>query len=68
MNIELFGIWAGEVYRALDFSETRVLGYKQIKKISKLKKDEIMVALGWLGREGKIVVTVSEDDIIVELV
>jgi hypothetical protein len=27
-----------------------------------------MVALGWLGREGKIVVTVSEDDIIVELV
>lgn len=49
MNIELFGIWAGEVYRALDSSETRVLGYKQIKKISKLKKDEIMVALGWLS-------------------
>lgn len=68
MNIELFGIWAGEVYKALDASETRVLSYKQIKKVTKLKKDEILIALGWLGREGKIVVTVNEDDIIVELI
>lgn len=68
MNIQLFGVWAGEVYKALDASETRVLGFKQVKKATKLKKDEIMAALGWLGREGKIVVTVSEDDIIIELV
>lgn len=68
MNIELFGFWAGAIYEALDASETRVLGYKQIKKVTKLKKDEIMIALGWLGREGKIMVTVNEDDIIVELV
>lgn len=68
MNIELFGFWAGAVYEALDASETRVLGYKQIKKATKLKKEEIMIALGWLGREDKIVVTVNEDDIVVELV
>ena len=68
MNIELFGTWAGAVYQALDASETRVLGFKLIKKATKLKKDEIMATLGWLGREGKIIVSQNEDDIIVALV
>ena len=58
MNIESIGTWAGEVYKALE--TPRVLGMKALKKATKLKKDEIMAALGWLGREGKI--TIAEDD------
>ena len=36
--------------------------------MTKLKKGEIMAALGWLGREGKITVANSDEDIIVMLV
>lgn len=68
MNIESFGTWAGEVYKALEGSDTRMLGLKAIKKATKLKKDEIMAALGWLGREGKVVVTLDDQDLIVSLV
>lgn len=68
MNIELIGTWAGEVYKALDSSETHVLGFKLIKKATKLKKDEIMAALGWLGREGKILITQTDEDVVVTLV
>ncbi len=68
MNIESIGTWAGEVYKALDGSETHVLGLKQLKKATKLKKDELMAAFGWLGREGKIVITTNDEEIIVSLV
>lgn len=68
MNIESIGTWAGEVYKALDSSETHVLGLKQIKKATKLKKDELMAAFGWLGREGKIVITTNDEEIVVSLV
>ena len=60
MNIESIGTWAGEVYKALESSETRMLGLKQIKKATKLKKDELMAAFGWLGREGKITITTND--------
>lgn len=68
MNIESIGTWAGEVYKALESQETRMLGFKGIKKATKLKKDEIMAALGWLGREGKIVIATQDEDIVVSLV
>ncbi|MDE5880735.1 MAG: winged helix-turn-helix domain-containing protein [Muribaculaceae bacterium] len=68
MTIETIGTWAGEVYKALEVSDTRMLGLKLIKKATKLKKDEIMAALGWLGREGKIVITMNDEDIVVALV
>lgn len=68
MNIESIGTWAGEVYKALESSDTRMLGLKGIKKATKLKKDEIMAALGWLGREGKIVIATNDDDVVVNLV
>lgn len=68
MNIESIGTWAGEVYKALESSDTRMLGLKLIKKATKLKKDEIMAALGWLGREGKIVITMNDEDIVISLV
>ena len=38
MNIESIGTWAGEVYKALESSDTRMLGMKGIKKATKLKK------------------------------
>lgn len=68
MNIESIGTWAGEVYKALESSETRTLGFKLVKKATKLKKDEIMAALGWLGREGKIVITQDDEDVVITLV
>ncbi len=68
MNIESIGTWSGEVYKALESSDTRMLGLKGIKKATKLKKDEMMAALGWLGREGKITITENDEDIIVALV
>lgn len=68
MNIESIGTWAGEVYKALEKSETHILGLKELKKATKLKKDEIMAALGWLGREGKIVITPNDEEIAVSLV
>lgn len=68
MNIESIGTWAGEVYKALESSDTHMLGLKGVKKATKLKKDEIMAALGWLGREGKVVITTTDEDIVVTLV
>ena len=68
MDIESIGTWAGEVYKALESSDTRMLGLKLLKKATKLKKDEIMAALGWLGREGKIVISQNDEDIVVTLV
>ena len=68
MNIESIGTWAGEVYKALETSETRMLGLKGLKKATKLKKDELMAAIGWLGREGKIALTQDDEDVIATLV
>lgn len=68
MNIETIGTWAGEVYKALENSDTRMLGLKGVKKATKLKKDELMAAIGWLGREGKIVITENDEDIVIALV
>lgn len=68
MSIDSFGTWAGEVYKALENSDSRMLGLKLLKKATKLKKDEIMAALGWLGREGKILVTEDNEDLVVSLV
>ena len=68
MNIESIGTWAGEVYKALESAEPSVLGMKALKKATKLKKDEIMAALGWLGREGKITITEDDQEIAVTLV
>ncbi len=68
MNIESIGTWAGEVYKALENTDTRMLGLKGIKKATKLKKDEIMAAFGWLGREGKITIAQTDEDIVATLV
>lgn len=67
MTIESIGTWAGEVYKALETAPEKKLGLKGIKKATKLKKDEIMAALGWLGREGKIAINMVDEEILVSL-
>ncbi len=52
----------------MESSDTRMLGMKGIKKATKLKKDELMAALGWLGREGKIAIAEDDEDVVVTLV
>ncbi|MDE7509514.1 MAG: winged helix-turn-helix domain-containing protein, partial [Muribaculaceae bacterium] len=64
---ETIGTWAGEVYKALETADTHTLGLKLLKKVTKLKKDELMAAFGWLGREGKIVLTTDDEEIVAKL-
>ena len=67
MNIDTIGTNAGSVWNALN--EADALGLKQIKKITKLKDKDLYAALGWLAREGKILIAEGEDekDLIVSL-
>lgn len=60
MNVEAIGSWAGEVWKALD--KANVLDMKQLKKMTKLKEKEVIAALGWLAREGKIAFEESDDE------
>ena len=55
---------AGQVWGAL---ENGALGIKALKKATKLKNEELYLALGWLAREGKLTFTVEEADTIVAL-
>lgn len=59
MDIETIGIYAGRIWEALDKAES--LGVKQIKKVAKLKHKEIYAGLGWLAREGKILIAPDPD-------
>lgn len=68
MDIATIGTWAGEVYKALESTETKMLGLKGLRKATKLKKDELMAAIGWLGREGKIVISTVDEELAVTLV
>ena len=65
MNIELLGSWAGLVWTALN--ENGTMSMKGLKKATKLKEKEIFAALGWLGREGKLVIAEGEADIGISL-
>lgn len=60
MNVEQIGNFAGAVWQALSVADA--LGVKQIKKATKLKKEEIFAALGWLAREGKVTIAVDPED------
>ena len=42
-------------------------GIKAIKKATKLKNEELYLALGWLAREGKVTFNEAEADTIVAL-
>jgi len=55
---------AGLVWGAL---QNGAQGLKALKKATKLKNEELYLALGWLAREGKINFTEAEADIIIAL-
>ncbi len=67
MNIDTIGYNAGLIWNALN--EADALGVKQLKKVTKLKDKEMHLALGWLAREGKILIAENEDekDLIISL-
>ena len=55
---------AGLVWAAL---QNGAQGLKALKKATKLKNDELFLAIGWLAREGKLNFTEEEADTIVAL-
>ena len=64
--IEIIGNNAGLVWNAL--SANNGLNIKALKKATKISKEkDLYAALGWLGREGKIAIEETEDDVIVTL-
>lgn len=60
MNTETIGSYAGQIWQALNEAES--LGVKQIKKITKLKDKEVFAGLGWLAREGKLLIAPDPQD------
>ena len=64
--IETIGNNAGLVWNAL--SANNGLSIKALKKATKISKEkDLYAALGWLGREGKISIVETEDDVVVTL-
>jgi hypothetical protein len=59
MNIETIGNNAGLVWNALN--EVESLTTAQLRKATKLKDKELMLAIGWLARENKLVIADDED-------
>ena len=55
---------AGLVWVAL---QNGAQGLKALKKATKLKNDELFLALGWLAREGKLTFEEKEADLFVAL-
>ena len=62
--INKIGANAGLVWGAL---QNGAQGIKAIKKATKLKNEELYLALGWLAREGKLNFEETEADTIVAL-
>ena len=58
MIITKIGENAGLIWNAL---QGGALTLKALKKATKLKNDELYLALGWLAREGKVSFTEGED-------
>lgn len=59
MNAENIGTFAGLVWNALN--ETNPSSTKDVKKATKLKDKELYAAIGWLAREDKLGIEVTED-------
>ncbi|NOX71257.1 MAG: hypothetical protein GXO64_00975 [Candidatus Micrarchaeota archaeon] len=56
--VEIFGGNAGTVWQTL--KKRNLLTVKEIASRSKLKVDDVLIAIGWLGREGKIFIDDSK--------
>lgn len=62
--ISKIGENAGLVWGAL---QNGAQGVKALKKATKLKNDELFLALGWLAREGKLTFEEKEAELFVAL-
>lgn len=60
MNCDTIGANAGAVWTVLNDAEA--MGTKQLKKAAKLKDKELFAAIGWLAREGKLMIDVDPED------
>ena len=66
MNNETIGTNAGLVWNALSNKNSQTV--KELKKTTKIKTDKVLFsAIGWLAREGKVVLEDVEDDVKVTL-
>jgi hypothetical protein len=61
---ETIGSNAGLIWAALEDGSKSL---KAVKKATKLKEADLNLALGWLAREGKVVFTEVEGEVIVSL-
>jgi len=66
MNVESIGTWAGLVWNALNEANS-ALNLKDLRKVSKLKVNELHTALGWLAKEDKLNFQESDGDVLVSL-
>ena len=65
MNAKV-GMYAGDVWTALN--QNGELDVKELKKVAKLKTEkELFLALGWLLREDKLVITEEDKTLKVAL-
>jgi len=55
---------AGAIWGALS---NGALGLKALKKATKLKNEDLYLALGWLAREGKVNFSEGEAELVVAL-
>ena len=62
--ISKIGENAGLIWSAL---QSGAKDLKALKKATKLKNDEMAMALGWLAREGKLTFAAKDDETIVAL-
>ncbi len=64
MIIAKIGENAGLIWNAL---QGGALTLKALKKATKLKNDDLNLALGWLARENKISIEANEADLLISL-
>ncbi|RNC64171.1 winged helix-turn-helix domain-containing protein [Proteiniphilum sp. X52] len=63
--VEQIGINAGKVWTILDAKGRQ--NVKEIKKATKLADKDLYAALGWLAREGKVVLDAEEKELFASL-
>lgn len=60
MNSDTIGANAGAIWQVLNDADA--MGIKQLKKVTKLKDKEVFAAMGWLAREGKLIIAEDPED------
>ncbi|MBI4585363.1 MAG: winged helix-turn-helix domain-containing protein [Planctomycetes bacterium] len=68
MNEESIGKAAGTVWKFLRENGAQGVSLSALKKVQGLKADDVMTAIGWLAREGKLRFNNSPNKVTVALV